>query len=130
MKAVPMFTGLIETLGWVNEIIPDPNGMQLLVSWDLSSEPGDSIAINGCCLTVVACEGALLRFAVSPETLRSTTLATLPVGASVQLQRWRKPLKILRPWINFYGLFMPCFLFLTAIGTMVAKTAIWPASNF
>ena len=60
-----MFTGLVETLGTVAAIWPEPPGVRISIDAGIVAERakiGDSIAINGCCLTVVAVDGAMLSF--------------------------------------------------------------------
>lgn len=85
-----MFTGLIEETGKVRGI--RRTGRDWLVSvscgFDLAGvRLGDSIAINGACLTVVALEGNAFTVMVSEETMARTTFAALAVGQSVNLER-------------------------------------------
>src|SRR5215471_4519230 len=84
-----MFTGLVETVGEVAEIKPTPAGVRLRLTTDLSAHmvPGDSLAVNGVCLTVVCADAGAVNMDVSPETLRVTTLGTLKRGAPVNLER-------------------------------------------
>ncbi len=84
-----MFTGLIESVGTVGEVVPAPAGTRMRVITPLSSElrPGDSVAVNGVCLTVVAADQANLTADVSPETLRITTLGRVESGVLVNLER-------------------------------------------
>jgi riboflavin synthase len=84
-----MFTGLVETVGEVAEIKPTPSGVRLRLHTDLSGElsPGDSLAVNGVCLTVVSTDSDGVHMDVSPETLRVTTLGTLKRGTAVNLER-------------------------------------------
>ena len=84
-----MFTGLVETVGEVAEIKPTPAGLRLRLATDLSSAlgPGDSLAVNGVCLTVVSADADGVNMDVSPETLRVTTLGTLKRGTAVNLER-------------------------------------------
>jgi riboflavin synthase len=84
-----MFTGLVETVGEVAEIKPTPAGLRLRLASDLSSAlaPGDSLAVNGVCLTVVSAGADGVHMDVSPETLRVTTLGTLKRGMPVNLER-------------------------------------------
>ena len=93
-----MFTGLIEALAPLRSL--DANGpvwrLQLAVRWP-DAEPtrlGDSIAVNGCCLTVVArdCEpdAELLDFELSPETLARTAFSLLHPGDPVNCERAAK----------------------------------------
>ncbi len=85
-----MFTGLIENLGTVDQWQPSPNGGVLSIitenSWsDLGI--GESIAVNGCCLTVISFQKNQIVFDVSDETLRKTTFHTLVQGTVVNLER-------------------------------------------
>jgi len=84
-----MFTGLVETVGEVAEIKPTPAGVRLRLATHLSAEltPGDSLAVNGVCLTVVSADADGVHMDVSPETLRVTTLGTLKRGVPVNLER-------------------------------------------
>jgi riboflavin synthase len=84
-----MFTGIIETLGEVAEVKPTPAGFRLRLATDLSPEltPGESLAVNGVCLTVVAAGADGVHMDVSPETIRVSALGTLKRGAAVNLER-------------------------------------------
>src|SRR5437868_897869 len=84
-----MFTGIIETVGEVAEVKPIPPGLRLRLITSLSTEltPGESLAINGVCLTVVAVDAAGIHLDVSPETLRVSALASLKRGSLVNLER-------------------------------------------
>jgi riboflavin synthase len=91
-----MFTGLIETLANVVAIEDRPPGKLFTVAAPAfhstesgeSVEIGDSIAINGCCLTVVHISGDKLSFEAGEETLRRTNLGRLIAGSSrVNLER-------------------------------------------
>jgi riboflavin synthase len=84
-----MFTGIVETIGEVAEVKPTPAGVRLRLTTPLSPEmtPGDSIAVNGVCLTVVAADETGVHMDVSPETLRVSALGSLKRGASVNLER-------------------------------------------
>jgi len=84
-----MFTGLVETVGEVAESKPTPSGLRLRLATELSSQlsPGDSLAVNGVCLTVVSADAGEVHADVSPETLRVTTLGTLKRGTPVNLER-------------------------------------------
>ncbi len=84
-----VFTGLVQSLGTVRRLITDGAGVRLEVSDEQVARGamvGDSIAINGCCLTVVAVEGAELSFDAGPETLQRTNLGRLAAGDSVNLE--------------------------------------------
>ena len=84
-----MFTGLIESLGKIVAITAAPAGMRIRVSADIASDAalGESVAVNGVCLTVVEADGRAILFDVSPETVRVTTLGALVAGTLVNLER-------------------------------------------
>jgi riboflavin synthase len=84
-----MFTGLIETLGEIAEFRPTPAGFRLRLSTTLLPEltAGDSLAVNGVCLTVVSADILGVHMDVSPETLRVSALGSLKRGDSVNLER-------------------------------------------
>ena len=85
-----MFTGLVEALGTVAEIRPEPPGIRLMIVAPTvaeGTELGDSVAINGCCLTVVAIDGPRLAFQAGAETLQRTNLGGLRAGGVVNLER-------------------------------------------
>ena len=84
-----MFTGLIESLGRIAVLQPAASGVRVRVTTELAPEltPGDSLAVNGVCLTVVDPDGDSVGADVSPETIRVTTLGGLAVGAAVNLER-------------------------------------------
>ncbi len=78
-----MFTGIIVELGEVVSLGRKPSGASLTISAPLLAQDaalGNSIAINGACLTVVSRQGSILTFDLSDETLRSTNLGQLPPG--------------------------------------------------
>jgi len=83
-----MFTGLVETLGAISSVRNTGNGIRLSLK-PLSVfevQLGDSVSINGVCLTVTAFNGEI-SFDVSPETMRSTNLGELKVSDRVNLER-------------------------------------------
>lgn len=84
-----MFTGLIESLGTIEKIERTATGIRLVVRTDLDKEltAGDSLSVNGVCLTVIASDQPGVRADVSPETARVTTLGELQPGAEVNLER-------------------------------------------
>ena len=85
-----MFTGLVETLAEVIAVTPEPPGSRLVVraaEIAAGATVGESIAINGCCLTVVYCDAEQLEFQAGPETLARTNLGELKPGSSVNLER-------------------------------------------
>src|ERR1700675_4205267 len=84
-----MFTGLVEAVGEGVELKPTRGGARVRIASTLAAElsPGDSLAVNGVCLTVILTGEAEIHADVGPETLRVTTLGTLPRGAIVNLER-------------------------------------------
>jgi riboflavin synthase len=84
-----MFTGLVEAVGEVAAAEPVPGGRRLRIAAPLAGSlaPGDSLAVNGVCLTVVWIDGGEILADVGPETLRVTTLGGLAPGALVNLER-------------------------------------------
>lgn len=85
-----MFTGLVEMRAAVRGLVPDPPGVRLVVEApSIASEiqVGDSIAVNGCCLTVVEVEGDSFGFDAGEETLNRTNLGQLAEGSGVNLER-------------------------------------------
>ncbi|GGI77609.1 riboflavin synthase [Legionella impletisoli] len=83
-----MFTGLIERTGEVAESHVKDHGGQLTIQCSISSpELGESIAVNGVCLTLQSISLNRLSFDVSKETLRCTTLGVLRSGCLVNLER-------------------------------------------
>lgn len=85
-----MFTGIIEAVGSVREIKPSEKGISLEISipkiYD-DIKAGDSIAVNGACLTAKDYNSAFFIADVSAETLRMTTLGRLRTGDKVNLER-------------------------------------------
>jgi riboflavin synthase len=85
-----MFTGLVETLGTIRRVEPQGPARQLVIAASpLAGElaVGDSVAINGACLTVVARDGDTCQFQAGPETLERTNLGELAPGDRVNLER-------------------------------------------
>ena len=84
-----MFTGLIESVGLVYDATPVASGVRLRVRTALAAEmhAGDSLAVNGVCLTVVAADEGAVHADVGPETARVTTLGSLRSGHLVNLER-------------------------------------------
>src|SRR3954453_19869365 len=84
-----MFTGLVETVGELVERKPMSGGFRLRISSELAPEmhPGDSLAVNGVCLTVILAEQSEIHADVGPETVRVTTLGTIARGSLVNLER-------------------------------------------
>src|SRR5262245_32938970 len=85
-----MFTGLVEALATVVEVRPEPPGVRLTIDAPTSIDDvkiGDSVALNGCCLTVVAIEASRLSFQAGDETLRRTNLGRLKPGSKLNFER-------------------------------------------
>lgn len=86
-----MFTGIVQALRPVNEVIPQPGSMRYAI--DLGHElaenlqAGASVAVDGVCQTVTAIEGSLAWFDAIGETLKKTTLKTLTPGQLVNIER-------------------------------------------
>jgi riboflavin synthase len=85
-----MFTGLVERLAPVVALIDEPPGKRLVLDASeiaIGVQLGDSIAINGCCLTVVEIDGSRLSFQAGSETLSRTNLGRLATGSLVNIER-------------------------------------------
>ncbi|MGD1019925.1 MAG: riboflavin synthase [Verrucomicrobiia bacterium] len=85
-----MFTGIVEEAGVVEKIRPGKRSTELIVrapKVGRSLRVGNSVAINGACLTVVGSRGGVLRFDVLDETLRRTNLEFVRRGSFVNLER-------------------------------------------
>ncbi len=85
-----MFTGIVEALGRVHEITLGAQSARLTVNCSAIAAQaviGESVAVNGCCLTVVAILGDGLTFDAVPETLRMTNLGDLLPGDPVNIER-------------------------------------------
>jgi riboflavin synthase len=84
-----VFTGLVQDLGKVAEVHETVDGVRIAVESPLASElsDGDSIAVNGVCLTAVGmCKGERFGADVMRETLRRTSLADVAPGSAVNLE--------------------------------------------
>lgn len=85
-----MFTGLVETMGKLVSLQDSASGKRLVLDAAAVADHvqlGDSIAVNGCCLTVVSVMGDELQFDVGNETLSRTNLGALHPGDRVNLER-------------------------------------------
>jgi riboflavin synthase len=86
-----MFTGLVEGLGIVEKTAAEGPAVTLVIAPPAALHDGcavgESVAINGCCLTVVATSHDRWEFQAGPETLGRTNLGTLVPGARVNLER-------------------------------------------
>jgi riboflavin synthase len=83
-----MFTGLIADLGSVEAVEREDAGATLAIRTELAGElaPGDSIAVNGVCLTAVEIDGGTFRAEAMPETLARSSLGALSTGSRVNLE--------------------------------------------
>lgn len=85
-----MFTGLIEEIGRIARVESRPEGRRFRIAASQVLEDakvGDSLACNGCCLTVVALESGAFVVEAVPETLRVTTLGAWREGDRINLER-------------------------------------------
>lgn len=85
-----MFTGIVEEIGSIREIKPGASSMKIKISCRKvleKTEIGDSIAVNGICLTVTSLETNAFTADVMAETMRRSSLNSLSVGNKVNLER-------------------------------------------
>ena len=84
-----MFTGLVEALGMIVFLVEKGEQARLCIAIPFSGELalGDSVAVNGCCLTVAEISGTDISFDVLAQTLRVTSLGKLAAGSVVNLER-------------------------------------------
>lgn len=85
-----MFTGIIEELGTVKNIIRKSNATLLEIKVEKSTQDtkiGDSIAVNGVCLTLIKIDNDSLFFEVIPQTLKLTNLGFLRIAEKLNLER-------------------------------------------
>lgn len=85
-----MFTGIIEELARVRSITRSKETARLTIESAIcgsGTDKGDSVSVNGVCLTLTDKDGGLLSFDISPETLNSTNLKVLGEGQKVNLER-------------------------------------------
>jgi riboflavin synthase len=83
-----MFSGIVEEVGTVESLKPTPGGARLVVRSSLGElKLGDSVAVNGVCLTLVEWKGQMLSFDLSQETLSRSNLRFLKKGDPVNLER-------------------------------------------
>lgn len=85
-----MFTGIVEETGLVISFEERPEAWRLKLSATRITDDlkvGDSVAVNGCCLTVVACGGGFLEFDILNETKRLTSMDHLEPDGKVNLER-------------------------------------------
>ncbi len=109
-----MFTGIIEELGCVSALENHAGGVRISISASTVTEgtvDGDSIAVNGVCLTAIDLIPAGFSADVSPETLNVTTIGQLAVGSPVNLERAVTPMTrlgghIVQGHVDFQGTFL------------------------
>lgn len=85
-----MFTGIVEETGRVISFTQEKVAWRLKIAARTTLEGlalGDSIAVNGCCLTVVAFDAAHMEFDLLEETRRLTSISAIGVGSLVNLER-------------------------------------------
>jgi riboflavin synthase len=86
-----MFTGIVQATGQIESMTPRGGDVEIVVespALDFSNVViGDSIAVNGCCLTVTRLDGSSFCADVSRETLNVTTLSDMRVGTQVNLEK-------------------------------------------
>jgi riboflavin synthase len=85
-----MFTGLVEETGRIRGFRPEAEAWELAVEAPLlaaDTSLGESVAVNGCCLTMVRRDGDRVHFDVLEETRRLTSFSSLEPGALVNLER-------------------------------------------
>jgi riboflavin synthase len=83
-----VFTGLVADLGTVEAVDATPDGVRLAVRTSLAPEigEGDSVAVNGVCLTATAIDDGVFSADVMHESLRRSSLAEVGAGSSVNLE--------------------------------------------
>ncbi|MFA5114345.1 MAG: riboflavin synthase [Candidatus Margulisiibacteriota bacterium] len=85
-----MFTGIIEQIGVVASFIRTQNSAKLVVSagkYFDDLKPGESVAVNGACLTATQSRRGFAEFDVSPETLKRSSLVDLKISDKVNLEK-------------------------------------------
>lgn len=88
-----MFSGIVEAVGTVTNAAPAPPGMRLTIDLQalhVDARIGDSIAVNGCCLTIVSLTDSQATFDLGAETLARTNLGQLQLHSRVNLERAMK----------------------------------------
>jgi riboflavin synthase len=81
-----VFTGLVQDQGTVTAVDGDGDGVRLAVATGLELREGDSVAVNGVCLTATALDDGAFRADVMQETLRRSSLGALATGSRVNLE--------------------------------------------
>ncbi len=90
LKMGAMFTGIVEETGRVEAITPGTKSIRLSLRAALAAQGarlGDSLAVNGCCLTMVGIKKRILEFDLLKETWERTSFKSLQVGSAVNLER-------------------------------------------
>jgi riboflavin synthase len=84
-----MFTGLIEAVGEVVDVRPVASGFRIRVRSEVAGDlrAGESVAVNGVCLTAIGTTSGELEAEIGPETARVTSLGALTAGSLVNLER-------------------------------------------
>ena len=85
-----MFTGIVRHVGRVTAVASVTGGRRVSIDLGPMADglaPGDSVAVNGACLTAVDSAGAVVQFDIVTETLDMTTLSKLVAGSAVNLER-------------------------------------------
>jgi riboflavin synthase len=84
-----MFTGIVEAVGTLSEVKAVGGGFRVRIKTPLSAamKVGDSLAVNGVCLTAILIDGDHVHADIGPETSRVTTLGMLQRGQEVNLER-------------------------------------------
>jgi riboflavin synthase len=87
-----VFTGLVECLGRVERVVDEKSGRTITLAWpglpdDDALELGESVAVNGCCLTAIMSAGETFDVQAGPETLHRTNLGNKQAGDRVNLER-------------------------------------------
>jgi riboflavin synthase len=84
-----MFSGIVESIGTLAEVKPVAEGVRVRIETPLATELtlGESLAVNGVCLTVILADAGEVHADIGPETARITTLGGLQRGQRVNLER-------------------------------------------
>jgi len=89
-----MFTGIVEALGTVRKQASSGEGLRLTIEADIKWSdlmPGESISVNGTCLTATDLSGPVFTVDVSLESIRRTTMGQINIGDKVNLERALRP---------------------------------------
>lgn len=84
-----MFTGIVAGMGTIKSLVKRPDGFRLAVQINIATKLtiGQSLALDGVCLTVIACDSRQASFDIIPETLAKTTLGRLKKGDLVNYEQ-------------------------------------------